>query len=172
MKTATTIFALLALLFTTGCEDTTTNAVVHDEHSEFQETIEHVEEHFVKGPFADVELAATAADAPDVSKEHTCYHVKGSGKGFVSYAIELEAGETEADRMIFIDQESVTISVQDAQGEEVHAHAVDLDEVTTTVIKKGAALHELPAGVYTIVLEGVTESISMVIAHGGDEHAH
>lgn len=174
MKKLSAVLAVITLLFTTGCDDNKSTVGSHDEHSEFQEKIEHVEEHFVDGPFLDVTLAAAPGDAKDVSKEHTCYHVSGPTKGYVSYTITLEEGETETDRYIFIDNADVTIEVMDAQGEEVHGHDTDLDEVTTTVIKKGVTLHELTAGKYTIMLNNMPASgdVDMVIAHAEHEHGH
>lgn len=173
MKIRTTFAAISTALILTACEDaTSTIGTQHEEHSAFEEFVEHVDHHFEDAESPEVVPTSDYKTAQDVSAEHTCYTVKPTAtEGWLLYTVELEEGETATDRSIFINAEGVTAKFFGAFGAEADGHALDLDEVTTEHIKAGFVFHELKAGGYGIHLSGLTVGtpVKIVIAHGGDE---
>ena len=91
--------------------------------------------------------------------------------GWLSYAVEAEAGEDHYDRTLFFDTKGIGAELFNG-ATEVHGHAVDLDEVTPTVIESGVLFHDLEALTYTIKLTNlvVGDTIRVVMAHTGDDH--
>ena len=162
--------ALLLFFVIIGCDDT---QEVLTSHNKYQDFIEHVEEHFVDGPF-DTVMARGASTAllSDVSAEHTCFLVVSEDSiGWLSYTVVLESGETESDRTLFFDTPNIGAILFDANTE-VIGHSADLDEVVTTVIECGVIFHKLTAKNYQIKLSNLMmgDTIRLVCAHGGDSH--
>lgn len=171
-KLFTTIAAVATALILTACEDTTSNiGTEHDGHSEYAEFVEHVDEHFIDTTSPEVVPTSDYKTAQDISEEHTCYTVTPTAsEGWLLYTVELEEGETETDRTLFLNANGVEAKLYGMLGVELPGHAADLDEVTTEHIKAGFIFHELQAGTYGVYLSGLTAGtpVKIVMAHGGD----
>lgn len=167
-----TIAALIALsLVAVSCKDTVAPVAVPltKAQEKMAETLKHAEIHFSKGDFVTV-----TGEQESVNEEHICYKVVSTkSTGTLKYKVTLEAGEKEADRILFLDKLGVTVAIKDSTGKKADSHAADFTGVSSAIIKQGFEIHELTAGTYTIELGNLTpnDTLKMLIEHGGHDHA-
>jgi len=176
MKKLTIITAITSLILFTACEDTITDQGVHNEdHDELQELVDDVESHFVDGPFITVTLATDKADAQNIDTAHHCYKATStSGEGWLTYTVEVDEGETAADMILFLDASGITAELFNANDKEYHGLIADLDEVKSSSIKSAVEFHDIPAGVYHLMLEDVATNadLKLMLTHSEGHEDH
>ena len=159
MKTIHGAFAL-ALIFGTACGG---GEEEHGVEAEFCE-------HFKEGPFQTVTAAATAADAPEATFEHTRVNVTltsttGGNGGFIH--IESE----EAHELILAISADVPMKVFTTDGTEVAAEATEGNDECTEVVRMQTFDFEMAR--YNIQFGPTSETmIGFGFEEAGEEHDH
>jgi len=169
------LFSLLAVALSMGCSGDDTGSGGGGGEGVEPDPAADACEHLEGGPFADVEAIPDADDAPDVSGEHTAYHVTLPGDeasgygGYVTYVLH------EGSEVVFFTDQDATLALQDANGEGIaweDACTSDCTDACTTVRTSWTV--DIPTvGTYALHVESSAEEVTVVILHAGDhDHGH
>lgn len=185
--------ACAALVAMAGCDDhdatsptgttqagTTTGSGGHGGHHDVDEL---ACEHLQDGPFVDVTATVDTTDAPDVSAEHTAFHVTladagagGSGGGggstatrggYLSFAPDAEA------HYVFFLGADVPFAVEDSSGGSVAIHeSCDPAACSDACADiRGRHVVELSVGTYYLSF-GPTSETEVALVREEEGHAH